>query len=98
MPVSYGWHPKNDSLLKQPEPYLKTFADGYYTISKTNGSIYFNILRFGQVQGWLNNDAPFALSYPVGAKDNENMVIQKGRFKGWNDISFKKYLEGIADQ
>ena len=50
---TFGYHPRNDSLLKQPEPYLKRFADGYYTISQSNGHLYFNVLRFGQVHPWL---------------------------------------------
>jgi hypothetical protein len=37
--------------------HLITFADGYYTISQTGGSPYFNVLRFGQVQGWRLSDA-----------------------------------------
>ncbi len=95
-PVNYGYHPKNESLLKQPEPYLQTFANGYYTVSQANGHLYFNVLRFGQIHGWLNNNAAFALTYPLDASDNQNMVVQKGRLAGWNKHTIKQYLERIA--
>lgn len=95
-PAVYGYHPRNDSLLKQPEPYLRAFANGYYTVSLANGHKYFNVLRFGQIHGWLNNNALFTLSYPLDAQGNENMVVQKGRFAGWNKHTFKLYIERIA--
>jgi inner membrane protein len=95
-PISYSFHHQNDSLLTRPEPYLKTFAEGYYTVSQSNGRLYFNVLRFGQVQGWQNKNAPFALSYPLGGSGNETMVIQKGRLAGWNRHSIKQYLERIG--
>lgn len=97
-PISYGFHPQNDSLLEEPQPYLKAFADGYYTISQSHNQLYFNVLRFGQVQGWQNNMAPFALSYPVNSTGDENMIIQKGRLSGWNKKSIGQYLERIAGQ
>jgi inner membrane protein len=97
-PVTYGFHPQNDSLLKQPEPYLKTFSNGFYTISERDGQLYFNVLRFGQVQGWLNDNAGFALSYPLNSHDDQNMVVQKGRFAGWNPQTFKLYLERIGGE
>ncbi len=93
--VSYEFHPQNSSLLTQPEPYLAQFADGYYTVSQNNGHTYFNIIRFGQIQGWNKSDAPFVLSYPIGANRDENMVIQKGRLAGWNSHSIRQYLERI---
>jgi len=95
-PINYTYHPKNDSLLKQPEPWLKAFADGYYTVSRSGGHLYFNVLRFGQVQGWQDKNAPFALSYPVDSGAADNMIIQRGRLTGWNSRSIKIYLERIA--
>jgi len=94
--VSYGYHPKNAALLRQPEPYLLPFADGYYTLSKRGNQVCFNVLRFGQIQGWQQNDAPFVLSYPLKYKGDENMIIQKGRLAGWNAKTIKQYLERIA--
>jgi len=97
-PINYAWHPRNDTLLKQAEPALTTFADGYYTISRSpKGNLYFNIIRFGQIQGWQNADAPFALSFPL-VKDKNKLVVHKGRLAGWNMHSLKKYIERIEGQ
>jgi inner membrane protein len=95
-PVSYEFHPQNSQLLTTPEPYLIRFADGYYTVSGSGGRLYFNVLRFGQVQGWQTKDAPFILSYPLGTNRDENMIIQKGRLSGWNSRSVHQYLERIV--
>jgi len=94
--TKYEYYPQNSFLLKQLATDLITFADGYYTISKDDHSTYMNILRFGQIQGWKQNSAPFVLSYPLKSNDNENMIIQKGRLKGWNRNSIKLYFKRIA--
>lgn len=91
--VDYQFSPQNNKLLTHPEPYLVNFANGYYTLSQADGHTYFNIIRFGQIQGWQNKAAPFILSYPIDASDNENMVIQKGRLAGWNGKAIHNYLK-----
>lgn len=93
---AYEFHAQNSVLVKIEEPYLTKFADGYYTVSRDSGRLYFNVIRFGQIQGWQTKSAPFVLSYPVGAQHNENMIIQKGRLAGWNNRSIRSYLERIA--
>jgi len=95
-PIDYSYYPQNNFLLKTPQPYLKMFADGYYTLSQANNITYFNVIRFGQIQGWQSKNAPFVLSYPLKTAEDENMVIQKGRLKGWNKASVRQYLERIA--
>jgi inner membrane protein len=94
-PIGYTYHPKNDFLLKQPEVSLKTFADGYYTITGSGQHLYFNVIRFGEIHGWQTKNAPFALSYPLNSQGGNNMIIQKGRLTGWNKNSIKQYLERI---
>jgi len=54
------------------------------------------VLRFGQIQGWRQKDAPFVLSYPLQDKGGENLIIQKGRLAGWNAKSIRQYLERIG--
>jgi inner membrane protein len=93
--MTYEFHLQNRGLLTKPETNLMQFADNYYTISQNGGLTHFNVIRFGQVQGWNTINAPFVLSYPVGAQGNENMVIQKGRLAGWNAHSVMQYLERI---
>jgi inner membrane protein len=100
-PVTYQFHPKNYSLLKDPVDQqtvqnLITFADNYYTVTQAGNSLYFNILRFEQVQGWQNSRAPFAFSYPLSKTGDQSMLLQKGRLTGWNKNSIKLYLKRIA--
>lgn len=97
-PVRYEFHLRNGQLLKHSEPDLMRFADGYYTVSKTGGQLYFNVIRFGQVQGWGAINAPFILSYPVETNHDENMIIQKARLAGWNSRTVKQYLKRIMGE
>jgi inner membrane protein len=100
-PIDYEMHPETDALLKRaPDKkilhHLLAFADGYYTVTKTDTTFYFNILRFGQVQGWRVSNAPFVFSYPLLATQGQAILLQKGRLAGWNGNSLKIYIERIA--
>jgi inner membrane protein len=99
--IDYEVHPKNDVLLNQAPDrdvlrHLLTFADDYYTVTQTDTAFYFNILRFGQVQGWRASNAPFVFSYPLSATKGQAILLQKGRLAGWNRSSLKIYIERIA--
>ncbi|MDB5125306.1 MAG: inner rane protein [Mucilaginibacter sp.] len=100
-PVAYEMRKKNNALLKQaPDKavlqHLLAFADDYYTVSQNGGALYFNVLRFGQVQGWRVNHAPFVFSYPLSAEHGGAILLQKGRLAGWDGNSLKIYIERIA--
>jgi inner membrane protein len=99
--VTYDMHPKNYALLKTKTEDqrvlgdLTTFADNYYTISRSADSLYFNVLRFEQIQGWDQKNAPFALSYPLSAGHNQATLLQRGRLAGWNKTTIQQYIERI---
>jgi inner membrane protein len=100
-PIEFEKHLKNYSLLNKPVNRdvvhnLKEFAGNYYTISQSNNVLYFNILRFEQVQGWRIKNAPFAFSYPLVSGHDEYLLLQKGRLAGWNENAIKKYIERIG--
>jgi inner membrane protein len=100
-PIVFEEHQKNYSLLdesvdKDVLGNLTKFAGGYYTISQSNNVLYFNILRFEQVQGWRIENAPFAFSYPLVSGHDQYMLLQKGRLAGWNRNSIKQYIGRIA--
>jgi inner membrane protein len=102
-PVTYERHPENYALLKplsdkQAVADLEVFAGHYYTISRSDGALYFNILRFGQAQGWRDPDAPFVLSYPLFSEKNQALLLQSGRLAGWNGSSIKTYLKRIGGE
>ncbi|MFM2135976.1 MAG: hypothetical protein RL021_1376 [Bacteroidota bacterium] len=83
---------RNDSLLDayfaDPEVRkLIRFSDGFYSISKENGQVYLSDLRFGQVGGWYQPDAPFVFRYALAAGANNDLVIQKGRMEALSSES-----------
>ena len=86
-----------DSLRDRDEvKNLLRFAHGYYTVEASGDTVAFNILRFGQVAGWYNPRAGFAFHYYLtGAHDNL-MVIQRGRFNGWNKASVQAMMDRIS--
>ncbi|MFA6084611.1 metal-dependent hydrolase [Mucilaginibacter sp.] len=100
-PVRYEKHLKNDTLSgkiadKKTLQHLITFASQYYTLSQTGSSLYLNVLKFGQVQGWRVPNAPFVLSYPLTAGGSKTTLLQKGRLAGWDKSSLKAYIRRIA--
>ncbi|HEY2580665.1 MAG TPA: metal-dependent hydrolase [Mucilaginibacter sp.] len=100
-PVEFEKHQKNYSLLNKSVNNevlhnLIEFSGGYYTITKSDSVLYFNILRFEQIQGWRIQNAPFAFSYPLVSGHDQYMLLQKGRLAGWNENSVKQYIERIA--
>jgi inner membrane protein len=100
-PLNFIHHQKNYALLNGPIDHhilsnLETFADGYYTITALNSTVYLNVLRFGRVQGWQNNNGPFAFSYPLVNTRDQYLLLQKGRLAGWNVNSVKQYIKRIA--
>ena len=82
------YFPRQDTLLKNANPHelqqLIKFSDGYYIIEKQNGITIFNNLRFGQINGWKNPHAPFAFHYYMNNPEENLMVMQRGRFSGWD--------------
>jgi len=100
-PMQFEEHLKNYGLLNKsvnPDVLddLVEFANNYYTISKSNNVFYFNILRFEQIQGWRQANAPFALSYPLVSGHDQYLLLQKGRLAGWNGNAVIKYIERVA--
>ena len=87
--LPFTYYPKNESLLQQVDTSvdvkaLITFADHYYTVDNTKDTLTFNILRFGQSLGWQDSNARFAFQYYLNPTYNNSLVVQRGRFKGWN--------------
>lgn len=73
---------KDDSLLLR-------FSQGYYTVEQWHDTLVFNILRFGEINGWLKPDPKFAFYYFLQYPDANKLVVQRGRFTDWNkDVLF----------
>jgi inner membrane protein len=86
---NFHYFNRNDSLLM---PYrqqhevqqLITFSQGYYTTQYYNDTLVFNDLRFGQVTGCMNPANRFAFYYYLQQPDNNQLLIQRGRFANWD--------------
>lgn len=85
---------KNELLLKPIADHdevveLKRFSQGYYTIEKMGDTLVFNDLRFGQSAGWQNINSRFAFHYYLGHPEDNDLIVQRGRFAGFNLQSAK---------
>jgi len=88
-PMSFTFFPRNDSLLAPMANHmeigqLKAFSQGYYTAEKWGDTLVFNDLRFGQMIGWRDPNAHFAFHYFLDHGKENKLVVQRGRFEGWD--------------
>ncbi len=83
--IDFHFYPQNQAMLA---PFLKDkgvdklvrFSEGYYCLTADDSAqIDFHDLRFGQIGGWYNAQAPFIFSYHFGFAANNALVIQRGR-------------------
>jgi inner membrane protein len=88
-PVRFNFFEKNEFFLdsvenKEEVKSLRKFADGFYTVEKWNDTLVLNVLRFGQMIGWQEPKAHFAFHYFLNNGYANDLVVQRGRFEGWN--------------
>lgn len=77
---------------------LKRFSEGYYTIESWGDTLVFNDLRFGQVLGWRERRGRFVFHYYLSHPLDNYLVIQRGRFTGWNLDTGWSLIRRIAGQ
>ncbi len=92
---------KNDSLLNNVSNHeelqkLIRFSKNYYTIEKWRDTVVFNDLRFGQILGWKSPSNKFVFHYFLEHPADNRLVVQRGRFSGWNWIFFQSMLSRIS--
>ena len=103
-PVAFEKHLQRQSLVQEANAdttisnNLLKFAGEGYTMSLSGDTVAINVLRFGQVQGWGNQNAPFAFSYPLINNNSGYLVLQRGRLAGWDKQSLKQYIRRIAGE
>lgn len=98
--LQLNYFPRNESLLNTIPPdedlqKLIRFSKGFYTIEKWQDTLVFNDLRFGQIIGWQNPRGRFVFHYYLQEPDNNTLVVQRGRFEGWNSHTFFSLLKRI---
>jgi len=99
--VPFTYYPKNEQFLQSADKnvnvkQLLRFADHYYTVQYIHDSVLvFNVLRFGQVLGWQNAKADFAFQYFLSSSYDNSLVVQRGRFRGWNRKTLTRMYKRI---
>ena len=98
--LELNYFEKNDSLLKPVNDHidvnqLKRFSKQFYTVEKWNDTLVFNDLRFGQILGWENEQGRFVFHYFLLHPQENQLVVQRGRFKGWNWQTIKNLITRI---
>jgi inner membrane protein len=87
--VNLRFVPRNEYLLDEAEDHesvqkLKRFSQGFYTAELWQDTLVFNDLRFGQIRGWDRPDGKFVFHYFLRDSTDNHLVVQRGRFAGWD--------------
>jgi inner membrane protein len=94
------YFPRNDEFLTPALDHeslhkLIRFSQQYYTIEKWDSTLVFNDLRFGQIMGWQDPKGKFVFHYFLEEPSANLLVVQRGRFKGWNAQTFRSLWQRI---
>lgn len=95
--------PRNTHVLsrapdKSTVKNLTALSDGFYTVEEWSDTLVFNVLRFGQMQGWVNPENHFSFHYFLNYPDDNKTVMQRGRLSGWNTETLASLLRRIKGQ
>jgi inner membrane protein len=98
--IAFQYFPRNDSFLQPVNDHedlqkLIRFSQQFYTVEKWNDTLVFNDLRFGQIIGWQNPKEKFVFHYYLQHPDDNNLVVQRGRFAKWDWTVVKNLLKRI---
>lgn len=90
--MDFGYFPRNTYLLKpvygsEELDHLIRFSQEFYTMEQWKDTLVFNDLRFGQVLGWQSPKGKFVFHYFLQHPGANKLVVQRGRFEGWNSQS-----------
>lgn len=98
--IEFQYFQRNDSLLRPIQHHadlhkLIRFSQEFYTVEYHGDGLIFNDLRFGQIVGWQNPKGKFVFHYYLDHPEDNELVIQRGRFEGWNAQTAKALIERI---
>lgn len=99
-PTQFRFQPKAKHLLKpfmdHPDVhYLLRFCQGYYTVEEWGDTVVFNDLRFGEMKGWEDPKARFVFHYFLQRPGQNEIVVQRGRFAGWDRRTLRIFIRRI---
>jgi len=100
--IPFRYFPRNDSLLRFSSfrsrgdvRALLRFSEGYYTLEQWKDTLVFNDLRFGEMKGWEDPQARFVFHYYLQYPGNNRVIVQRGRFAGWDGQTFRAFIRRI---
>lgn len=100
--IEFEFFPRNDSLLNRvgadylrEVDLLKRLSQGHYTIEANADTLIFNDLRYGQMLGWQNPRNGFVFHYYLRPEIDNKLVLQRGRFMGWDRQATLTFLQRI---
>ena len=99
-PMDLRWQPRKEEDLaafrgREDVGTLLRFAQGYYTVGKYGDRLVFNVMRFGEIQGWRDRGAPFVFHYFLEARADNRFIVQRGRWKDWDGAAWKAFVRRI---
>jgi inner membrane protein len=98
--TQFRFQPKATRLLKpfldHPDVhYLLRFSQGFYTCEEWGDTVVFNDLRFGEMKGWEDPKARFVFHYFLQRPEANEVVVQRGRFAGWDRRTLRIFIRRI---
>jgi inner membrane protein len=98
--IAFQYFPRNEAMLdtlKKHEDLQKLirFSQEFYTVENMNDTLLLNDLRFGQIVGWENPKGKFVFHYFLQENYDNTLVVQRGRFVGWNKKTFFSLFKRI---
>lgn len=98
--MDFTYFPRNDSLLNpvanhEELQHLIRFSQKFYTAEMWGDTLVFNDLRFGQIKGWQDPKGRFVFHYLLNHEEDNMLVVQRGRFAGWDEKVWKGFFRRI---
>lgn len=99
--INFRYVKRGDALLssttnKQDLNRMLTFSEGYYTAELWHDTLVFNDLRFGEIRGWELPNPKFVCHYYLQYPDANEMIVQRGRFAGWDKHAVEIFIKRIG--
>ncbi len=99
--IRFEFFPRREELLNpvhdhEDLQHLIRFSEGYYTVEQWQDTLVFNDLRFGQMIGWRDRRAHFVFHYYLSHPEDNELVVQRGRFAGWDGEATRSLISRIA--
>jgi inner membrane protein len=98
--IAFEYFPAQKQLLDSVTDHevlqkLIRFSQNYYTAERWGDTLVFNDLRFGQVIGWHNPREKFVFHYYLSHPNDNQLVVQRGRFAKWDLEIAQSFLKRI---